>query len=77
MSSGFKKFSVTFQNEPWRNRSFMVRGICKCDVLNPCWDNRPDDIAGLHWASKPGFIVPACEPCTEAARAAPAKAGAI
>jgi len=36
-----------------------------CDVLNPCWDNRKDDIPGKHWAGGP-----ACEPCTKAAKAA-------
>lgn len=57
-----RKFTVEFPNEPRRNRSFMVRGICKCDVLNPCWDNRPSDIPGQHWG-----IGLACEPCTQAA----------
>ena len=42
-------FTVEYVNEPKRNRSFMVRGICKCDVLNPCWDNRPTDVPGQHW----------------------------
>lgn len=22
---------------------------CQCDALNPCWDNRPDDVPGKHW----------------------------
>ena len=65
--TGFKTFRVTYANEPWRNRSFKVRGICRCDVLNPCWDDRPDDVPGLHWASEPGDPFPACQPCTEAA----------
>lgn len=60
-----KTFEVKYTNEPWRNRSFKVRGICKCDILNPCWDNRPNDIPGEHWAGGP-----ACEPCTNAAKSA-------
>lgn len=44
-----KQFTVRYANEPWRNRSFRVRGICKIDVLNPCWDNRKTDISGQHW----------------------------
>jgi hypothetical protein len=55
-------FSVEYTSEPRRNRSFLVRGICKCDVLNPCWDNRKDDVPGRHWGGGP-----ACEPCTKAA----------
>lgn len=57
-----RAFNVTYQNEPWRNRQFEVRGVCRHDVLNPCWDNRPDDVAGKHWG---GGL--ACEPCTRAA----------
>lgn len=57
-------FSVTFQNQPWRNRKFKVRGVCKHDVLNPCWDNRPTDKPGEHWGGGP-----ACASCTQAARA--------
>lgn len=22
---------------------------CQADPLNPCWDNRPTDVAGEHW----------------------------
>ena len=57
-------FSVEFASEPKRYRSFKVRGICRFDVLNPCWDDRPGDIPGRHWGD-----VPACEPCTKAALA--------
>lgn len=32
---------------------------CFFDVLNPCWDNRPTDIAGRHWGGGK-----ACECCT-------------
>lgn len=60
-----KTFRVEYTDKPWRNRSFKVRGICCYDVLNPCWDNRKDDIPGKHWG---GGI--ACKPCTEAAIAA-------
>lgn len=56
-------FSVEYINTPWRNHSFQVRGVCKYDVLNPCWDNRKSDIPGQHWGGGP-----ACEPCTKAAR---------
>lgn len=61
-----KTFSAEFLNEPWRERKFRVRGICKHDVLNPCWDDRPDDVPGEHWSG----LGPACEPCTNAAIAA-------
>ncbi len=61
-----KTFQVVFPKQPWRNRSFKVRGICKFDVLNPCWDNRPDDVPGQHWA---GEGCKACEPCTRGAKA--------
>lgn len=57
-----RRFDVEFANEPWRNRSFKVRGICEYDVLNPCWDNRPGDVPGEHWG---GGV--ACESCTKAA----------
>lgn len=60
-----KTFSVEYAKQPWRNRSFQVRGVCKCDPLNPCWDARPDDVPGEHWGGGP-----ACDPCTEAANAA-------
>lgn len=62
-----RTFSAIFLGEPWRNRSFKVRGICQFDVLNPCWDNRPKDRIGHHWASEPGFEVKACAACTRAA----------
>lgn len=64
-----RTFQTVFTNEPWRNRSFKVRGICQFDVLNPCWDNRPKDRPGHHWASEPGFEVKACAACTAAAKA--------
>lgn len=64
MASDPQTFSVTFQNEPRRNRRFKVRGICRHDVLNPCWDDRPDDVPGQHWGGGP-----TCEPCTRAASA--------
>lgn len=54
-----RTLNVVFKGAPWRNRRFKVRGICKCDILNPCWDNRPDDVPGKHWAGGR-----ACEPCT-------------
>lgn len=41
---------------------------CRCDVLNPCWDNRPTDIVGQHWGGGA-----ACSHCT--LRALVAKAG--
>ena len=31
---------------------------CTVDVLNPCWDNRPADIAGKHWGG--GTACPHC-----------------
>ena len=32
--------------------------FCQCDVLNPCWDNRPDDVLGKHWGG--GEACPEC-----------------
>lgn len=32
---------------------------CFVDVLNPCWDNRPTDRVGKHWAGD----IPACPYC--------------
>lgn len=59
-----KTFRVEYTGQPWRNRSFKVRGICQNDVLNPCWDSRPDDVPGQHWGG-PEFK--ACAACTRAA----------
>lgn len=59
-----KRFEVVYTNAPHHNRSFMVRGVCQNDVLNPCWDNRPDDIAGKFWGEPD---IDACEACTRAA----------
>lgn len=58
-----KTFSVSYANEPWRNRSFKVRGICKFDVLNPCFNNRKSDKVGMHWSGE----CKACEACTKEA----------
>lgn len=58
-----KNFTVAYTGQPWRNRTFKVRGVCKCDLLNPCWDNRKTDVPGEHWGGGP-----ACAPCTELAR---------
>lgn len=49
-----------------------LRGLdlaCTTDVLNPCWNNRPADVAGQHWSG-----VKACAACI--GRAAIAKAAA-
>lgn len=45
---------------------------CMFDSLNPCWNNRPSDVIGLHWASgdhavEPGKDHPACLYCHAAA----------
>ncbi|MCY1166579.1 hypothetical protein D9M73_65210 [compost metagenome] len=40
---------------------------CQRDVLNACWDNRPDDVPGKHWGGGDS-----CPECT--LRAAIAKA---
>ncbi len=61
-------FEVIYANAPHRNRTFKVRGICQYDVLNPCWDNRRDDIPGKHWGDP---AVSACPACAEAARKQP------
>lgn len=58
-----RTFQVVFPQEPNRNRTFAVRGICQFDVLNPCWDGRKDDIPGKHWSGE----CEACAPCTQAA----------
>lgn len=51
-------FHAIYLLEPARNRRFRVRGICQFDVLNPCWDGRPDDVPGKHWGG--GDACPAC-----------------
>jgi len=61
-------FQVTYVDKYRRNVSFKVRGICQFDVLNPCWDNRPGDVAGKHWGEGD-----ACPACTKAAKAAERK----
>lgn len=66
-----RTFTATFTNQPWRNRSFKVRGICQFDVLNPCWDNRPRDVPGKHWGEGD-----ACAACTRAANEAVARRAA-
>jgi hypothetical protein len=45
---------------------------CWADVLNPCWDNRPSDIAGEHW----GGVGKACPACNARAAIAKASGGA-
>lgn len=57
-----RTFFAEYVNDPKRARSFTIRGICSLDVLNPCWDNRKDDIPGQHWSG-----APACPTCTKAA----------
>ena len=59
-----KNFTVEYLDEPRRNQKFRVRGICEYDVLNPCFDNRPNDIPGQHWGGGA-----ACEPCSRTALA--------
>lgn len=58
-----RDFQVSYEGQPWRNRKFKVRGVCKFDVLNPCFDNRPTDVSGKHWAGGA-----ACQACTEEAK---------
>lgn len=55
-----KTFEASFPNG--RKVSFQVRGICKFDILNPCWDNRQGDIPGQHWGGGK-----ACAACTKEA----------
>lgn len=72
-----RTFQAIFPGQPWRNRSFPVRGICQFDVLNPCWDNRPTDKPGVHWGSELGEGKgTACAACTAAAKR-PAKGGEV
>ncbi len=59
-----KTFEVVYTDQPWRNWRFKVRGVCQYDVLNPCWDNRPDDIVGKFWGDP---TVDGCEACTKEA----------
>lgn len=35
------------------------RYTCQADPLNPCWDDRPGDVAGQHWGGGQ-----ACANCT-------------
>ena len=60
-----KTFEVIYTNRPQLNRKFKVRGICQNDVLNPCWDNRPDDIPGTFWGEKD---TPSCAACAAEAK---------
>ena len=55
-----KKFTVEYKNG--HKHSFMVRGICRYDILNPCWDNRSTDIPGKHWGDPEND---ACDRCTK------------
>ena len=49
---------------PWTLIERLIDGEqCRFDPLNPCWNNRPNDVAGIHWGG-----ADACEIC--AARAA-------
>jgi len=48
-------------------RAVATLGSCSTDVLIPCWNDRPSDVAGRHWG-----VGEACGFCT--ARAAIAKA---
>lgn len=59
-----KTFEVIYSSQPWRNRRFKVRGVCENDVLNPCWDNRPDDIVGKFWGEAD---IDGCDACTKEA----------
>lgn len=40
----------------------IATGICRFDVLNPCWAGRPGDVAGKHWGGGP-----ACPECRASA----------
>lgn len=55
-----RTFEIVYTNQPWRNRKFKVRGVCENDVLNPCWDNRPNDIPGTFWGERDIASCPAC-----------------
>jgi len=61
-----KTFRVTYKDQPWKNTSFQIRGVCQWDVLNPCWDNRPKDVAGQHWSG----MGQGCDACTKEANKA-------
>jgi hypothetical protein len=63
-------------DDAWANAEYIVRAVnhytaliasardsllrCRYDALNPCWDNRPDDVTGTHWSG----LGPACPDCT-------------
>lgn len=34
--------------------------LCQADPLNPCWNNRPTDVAGKHWSGL-GDACPNCQ----------------
>lgn len=60
--------AMTFHEACNADRAMQPKLYCQCDVLNPCWDNRPNDVPGKHWAGGD-----ACSHCN--LRAAIAKAG--
>lgn len=56
-----KTFEVAYKNQPWRTRRFKVIGVCRFDVLNPCWDGRKN-WDGKHWSGDD-----ACDKCKKEA----------
>lgn len=59
--------AMTYHEAREADRRMSPKLYCQCDLLNPCWDNRPDDVPGKHWGGGD-----ACSHCN--LRAAIAKA---
>jgi hypothetical protein len=49
---------MTYHEARNADRAMRPKLYCQCDALNPCWDNRPDDVPGKHWGGGP-----ACSHC--------------
>lgn len=60
--------AMTYAEAMEKDHHEMEFMYCQMDVLNACWDGRPDDVAGRHWSG----LGPSCSHCT--LRAAIAKA---
>lgn len=50
--------AMTYDEAREKDHHGMRFMYCQCDVLNACWDNRPDDVPGKHWGG--GDACPEC-----------------